>query len=318
MTAASNLIGTRPPDLPDRRTGPRGRGPALGRRRARDGPRLGGHRPARRRLLGVLAVQVPRAALRRARGRSRAARDAAPGQAAALGRGRARAVRARNAALRAARGDDRRGRLPRLARSHRRTRPATAGTALVAGMAAVHERTRRPCRARLETGAARHTRGERLQQRARPAHPDAAVHRRGPRPPGDPARASRSGASTPRPGTSTRSSAPATSGLGDTGGVRVGLAPYTQRRRRRPAAQRACTTSSRPHFAPTPGGRRHALLQSATAALREPPEGGRHEGGRDDHSVCRGGSGHRAVTSALARNRRRRSPPRELRVRMPR
>ena len=52
--------------------------------------------------------------------RAGAARDAAPGQAAALHRRRARAVRARHAALRAAGRHDRRGRLPRRARRRRR------------------------------------------------------------------------------------------------------------------------------------------------------------------------------------------------------
>ena len=102
VTGASNLIGTRPPvaaiaDLVH----------AAGALLDVDGVHLTAHAPvdvrgARRRLLHLLAVQVPRPALRSAGGRTGAAGDAGAGQAAAVdGRG-ARAVRAGHAALRAA------------------------------------------------------------------------------------------------------------------------------------------------------------------------------------------------------------------------
>ncbi len=103
VTAASNLIGTRP-DLPAIAAVAHDlRRPPLGRRRACDRPRAHRRARERRRLLGVLALQVPRPAPRGARREPGPARDAAPGQAAALERRRARALRARHAALRAAR-----------------------------------------------------------------------------------------------------------------------------------------------------------------------------------------------------------------------
>ena len=126
VTGASNLIGTRPAARRDRGPGARGRRPAVRRRRAPDRARAGRRRGAGRGLLHLLAVQVPRPALRRAGGVAGAAGDAAPRQAAAVvGRG-ARALRARHAALRAAGRHHGGGRLPRR-RSPRRTARAESG-----------------------------------------------------------------------------------------------------------------------------------------------------------------------------------------------
>ena len=65
----------------DRRRGPRRGRPGVGRRRPLRGARARRPRRAGRGLVRVLAVQVPRPALRRARRRARAARDPPPRQA---------------------------------------------------------------------------------------------------------------------------------------------------------------------------------------------------------------------------------------------
>ena len=69
--ARPTCIGTRPDVRADRRPGARGRRPAVRGRRAPDRARAGRRRRARRGLLRLLAVQVPRPALRRARRASR-------------------------------------------------------------------------------------------------------------------------------------------------------------------------------------------------------------------------------------------------------
>ena len=111
VTAASNLLGTRPylPAIADvahahgRTAVRRRRAPHRARRHRRPG--------AGSRLLRVLAVQVPRPTLRRARRRPRAAGDDPPRQARALDGDGAGAVRARDAAVRAD-GRHHRGRRP--------------------------------------------------------------------------------------------------------------------------------------------------------------------------------------------------------------
>ena len=105
-TAASNLIGTRPPT---RRISELAH--AVGALHWVDGVHATAHasvdlaRPGGRRV-DLLAVQVHGAALRRARRRPGAARDPPPRQAAALDGCRAGAVRARHPPLRAAGGSD--------------------------------------------------------------------------------------------------------------------------------------------------------------------------------------------------------------------
>ena len=107
----------------DRPPRPRRRRAAVRRRRALHRPRAGRRRRPRCRLLHLLAVQVPRSALRRARRRSRAPRGPRARQAAAVDDGRARALRARHPAVRADGGRGRGCRLPRRART-----PALDGT----------------------------------------------------------------------------------------------------------------------------------------------------------------------------------------------
>ena len=114
VTAASNLLGTRPPACDRRRAGARGRR-AASTSTACTTPRTPHVDVA---ALGAdFFVCSPYKFLGPhcgvARRRPRAARDAAPRQAAALDRRGARAVRARHAALRAAGRRHRRGRLPR-------------------------------------------------------------------------------------------------------------------------------------------------------------------------------------------------------------
>ena len=67
VTGASNLLGTRPPLRHDRRAGPRGRRPVVRRRRALRRAHHGRRAGAGRGLLRLLAVQVLRSALCRAR-----------------------------------------------------------------------------------------------------------------------------------------------------------------------------------------------------------------------------------------------------------
>ena len=127
VTAASNVLGTKPPvrQIADR--GARGRRAGVRRRRplrlAPPGRRTG----SRGRPVRLLPVQVPRPALRRACGRARSSRVPEPGQAHALPRHRAGAVRVRHPAVRAPGRCGRHRRLPRGARSRpARHAPGTA------------------------------------------------------------------------------------------------------------------------------------------------------------------------------------------------
>ena len=99
------------------RVGPRGRRAALRRRRPPRGPPAPRRGRARRRLLRVLAVQVRRAPLRGRGSRAGPAGGAAPRQAAPRHRSGTGAVRAGHAPLRADGRDHGCRRLPRLARS---------------------------------------------------------------------------------------------------------------------------------------------------------------------------------------------------------
>ena len=167
VTAASNLLGTKPPVPGHRRRRPRGRRARLRRRRALRRPRVRRRRRARGGLLRVLAVQGAGAALRRAGGRARTAGDGAAGQAAAVHQRRARAVRVRHAAVR---GDGRRhggGRLPRRHRAGRRCR--TAGPA--ARLAARGRRARAAAAPRARGRAGRARAGRRRSIRAPPTAP---------------------------------------------------------------------------------------------------------------------------------------------------
>ena len=127
VTAASNLIGTMP-DLPAIATIAHDVGALLYVDAVHLAPhglvdRVGdGRRPRR-----LLALQVLRPALRRPGSRTRAARDAAPRQAGPVVRRGARAVRARDPALRA---DGRRDRSGRRDRRHRRCHGCRGGARL--------------------------------------------------------------------------------------------------------------------------------------------------------------------------------------------
>ena len=229
VTGASNLIGTRPP-LP----AIAGVVHAAGALLHVDGVHLTAHvagRPGRAGLrhLRLLALQVPRPALRCAGGRPGVPGDPAPGQAAALHRRRARALRAGHAALRAAGRDDGGGGLPGLAgrvAGGRRER-----------LLAAFERSR-STRTRCGPGWRRQLRalpGVTLWSRAAQRTPTLLVTFEG-----------RDAADAYRYLAARRVNAPAGSfyalecsrhlGLGDAGGLRVGLAPYTDAARRRAAA----------------------------------------------------------------------------------
>ena len=112
VTGAANLIGTRP-DLPAIAAAVHAGRCLAVRRRGPPGAPCPGRRPgARRGLLRLLALQVPRPALRRGGRPPGAAGGSAAGQAGAVVGRRARAVRARHPAVRAAGRDHRRHRLP--------------------------------------------------------------------------------------------------------------------------------------------------------------------------------------------------------------
>ncbi len=190
-------------------------------------------------MVSLLAVQVLRPAPRRARRRPGAPRDAAPRQAGAVHRRRARALRARHPALRAAGRGHRGGRLHRLLRQPT-TSPQSSGASrrdrLVSafGELAAHED------ALLDAAAGR----------SGPAQPRVRVH-------GTPARRTPTlllqvegvepravyehlvghGVIAPA-GSFYAIEASRHAGLGDTGGVRVGLSPYYDHRRPRPADRR--------------------------------------------------------------------------------
>ena len=169
----------RHPSRPRHDRGPRARRrrAAVRRRRAPDRPRVGRHRRARRRPVRLLAVQVLRPALRRAGGRPGPARAAASRQAGAVQRRRARAVRARHAALRAAWP----GRPLRSSSS-----PASAAPADVTSRAdrrvdgSASSSTRTSCASAVEKGVAELP-GVTVRSRAARRTPDAAAHLRRPR-----------------------------------------------------------------------------------------------------------------------------------------
>src|SRR6478736_2094835 len=208
VTAASNLIGTRP-DLPAIAEIAHAAGALLWV----DGVHATAH----------VLTDVP----------ASGARDAAPRQAAALVRRRARAVRARHAALRAARRHDGRRRLPRRPRPHRPLSAPPSTTRLLLRRAR-GPRGRPPRHA--GGAAARRPGAHGTQQRAAP-DPDAARHRGGPRSAG-PARRprrtrrQRAGRALLRVGGQPRARARRHRGAAD------GPRSLHQRRRRRPARVR--------------------------------------------------------------------------------
>ena len=199
VTGASNLIGTRPPIAEIAAPRARGRRAAGRGRRAPDRARADRRGRTGRGLLHLLALQVPRAALRRAGGRAGPAGDPLPRQAAAVVRRGAGALRARHAALRAARRHDGGRRLPGRALPRRR-QPAGA-----AGRRDDHPRGVRGRAARAPRGGAhRAARRPRVVPGRAPDADRAASPSTAGTPP-TPTGSSPSAASTPRPARSTRS-----------------------------------------------------------------------------------------------------------------
>ena len=176
-----------PRSVRHRRDRPRGRRAALRRRRPQHGSRVHRRRGERCRLLGLLAVQVPRPSPRGARRPARDVGAAPPGEAAARDGHGARAVRAGDPAVRAAGRDDGGRGLPGRAGSlARRGLPARAPRLVVCGAGGARGRAARVARA----ADPRAPRGAGLQQRAA-AYADPAVHVGSPAAPSDPGRAGR-------------------------------------------------------------------------------------------------------------------------------
>ena len=210
-----------PAGRPHRAARARGRCAGLRRRGAPRRPRGARPRGDGRRPPGLLALQVLRPALRRARRRPGAARDAAPRQAAAVDRRRARALRAGDAALR-----DARRRRPRRSTSSRpRARGRLPPRAAGGGVRARSATTSSGC-----ADASR--RASPLSATTSPstrAPPTAPRRCSSPCATGSPSTRTtpwRSATSSPRPARSTRTRPSARSGSPSTSGLRIGLAAY--------------------------------------------------------------------------------------------
>ena len=208
----------------DRRAGPRRRGTAVRRRRPLHRARPGRRRGARCRPVRVLAVQVPGAPLRRARRPARGPGAAASRQAGAVQRPGAGALRARHPGVRAPGRRRGRGGLPGRPGARRGLASRAAGdldrgarTARGRACATGSRTVSTPCRASRRTPVPRGVR-RRCWRRSRDTTPQDV---RDVSPPATSTR--RRARSTPtRPRTG---SASATEG-----GVRMGLAPYTDDR----------------------------------------------------------------------------------------
>ena len=177
LTGASNLIGTRPPLAADRRPGARGRRAALRRRGAPGRARPGRRRRAGRGPVRLLAVQVPRPALRHRRRAARTcSRRLRPDKLTASTDAVPERFELGHPAVRAAGRHHRGDRLPRRAR-RREPGPDAAGcrTGWLPSSA-----TRTGCGSRRRGRAGRAARRD-AALAGRAPHPDPAGHLRRPR-----------------------------------------------------------------------------------------------------------------------------------------